>query len=68
MKLEKHWIKDPSDVFESLMHGEKLTKFVAKSESEAYGYPSVEIHGFITDDGEFIIVSEQFKYKEEEAK
>ena len=64
MKQYQHFIRSIDDVLESLNHGEKLTKFIAKSEhSDADGLPSVEIHGFLTDDGEFIIVSERFEYK-----
>lgn len=62
MKIQEHFIKCIDDVLESLPHGQKLTKFIAKDEGQDF---SVEIHGFITEDGNFIIVSERFEYKDE---
>lgn len=66
MTDQSHWVKDVSDVFESLEHGAILQKFVAKYENKDGStlngavLPSVEVHGFITSSGEFIITNEKF--------
>lgn len=56
---QNHYVKTVDDVFESMSHGEVLTKFVAKDESKEPGDFSVEIHGFVTEQGELIVVSER---------
>lgn len=70
MKMQNHWIKDVSSLLEDLEHGDTIQKFVAKSDKDEVfvnGGPAlcVEIHGFITSSGEFIIVSERFEQKED---
>lgn len=64
MKLQSHWIEDISTILEDLSHGEKLTKFVSQSKTDVEGHPNVTIHGFITESGKFIIVSEQYDMEE----
>lgn len=62
MMSQSKWIEDISESLEDLSHGATLTKFVAVDKGTDSDL-SVEIHGLITSDGKFIIVSEKFERK-----
>lgn len=67
MNKQRHYVKNID--FTQIDHAEKLTKFVAHSPWRCEGNSDrdgkgldVEIHGFITEDGEFLITNEKFFY------
>lgn len=55
----KFFIPDTTEAFQDLSHGEIITKFIAKDEGKIEGDISVELHGFVTDSGDFIITSQR---------
>lgn len=58
----KCWIKRVEDAFESLQHGETLTKFIAWDKGRDGGDFTVEIHGFVDEQGQLIITHEKVEY------
>lgn len=45
-----------ADVFESMIHGQRLTKFVAVDRGLVDGDFTIEIHGFVTESAILFIV------------
>jgi hypothetical protein len=64
-RSQDHFIEDISTALESKSHGEFLQKFIAKDDGGPDGDFSVEIHGFVDQNGKFIIISEQFHRKDD---
>ena len=68
MSEQTHLIHNIAEEIEELSHGETLTKFVAKGgdlDLFTNGHSmEVELHGFVTSSGNFIILSERFERKE----
>lgn len=55
---QAYWIKSVNEVFESLNHGETLTKFIACDKGDNAGDFTVTIHGFVTSRGQLIVTHE----------
>lgn len=63
MREYSHWSDNKLvENTEIISHGEMVQKFVAVSDAGSGDF-TVEIHGFVTVDGNFIIISEQFRRK-----
>ncbi len=66
--IEKHEVKNID--WDEIDHGTRLMKFVSKSPESHPGdipcYPTIEIHGFITEYGEFYITDEKVEYPKEQ--